>query len=569
MKIKNLFSIFAIATIVFLAGCSKDDNTDLNKAPTVTSSDPANNATEVVLNKIVTVKFSQAMDPSSLTATTFTIDKGTTPVMGTVSYAGTTASFQSTTVLALNTVYTGTITTDAKDVSGNALENNFVWKFTTGSSTALAPTIISSQPLNNAEEVVLNEMITATFSEAMKPSTINSSSFTLKDGETAVAGEVSYTGKVLTFTPTKNLAVATVYTATVSTEAQNLDGIALAGNKVWSFTTGKVADITKPTIILTNPIMDALNVERNIIVEATFSKGMDPLTITSSTFKLMQGTNSVSGVVDYSGSMATFNPTNSLSAETVYTATITTGAKDVAGNALAANRVWSFTTGGSTSKRAAVKLGTAANYVILAKTAINNSSTSAITGDLGLSPAATSYITGLSLTDLTGYASSAQVTGKIFASDMAVPTPINLTTAVENMITAYNDAAGRSTPDFLELGTGNIGGETLVPGLYKWTRTVTLPSDVTISGGADDVWIFQIAGDLTMSSSVKVILKGGAQAKNIFWQISGEATFGATSHFEGVILSMTGITFQTGASLNGRALAQTAVILDSNIIVGK
>lgn len=330
-----------------------------------------------------------------------------------------------------------------------------------------------------------------------------------------------------------------------------------------------MADITKPTITLTNPIIDALNVERNIIVEATFSKGMDPLTITSSTFKLMQGTNSVSGVVDYSGSMATFNPTNSLSAETVYTATITTGAKDVAGNALAANRVWSFTTGGSTSKRAAVKLGTAGNYVILAKTAINNSSTSAITGDLGLSPAATSYITGLSLTDLTGYASSAQVTGKIFASDMAVPTPINLTTAVENMITAYNDAAGRPTPDFLELGTGNIGGETLVPGLYKWTRTVTLPSDVTISGGADDVWIFQIAGDLTMSSSVKVILKGGAQAKNIFWQISGEATFGATSHFEGVILSMTGITFQTGASLNGRALAQTAVILDSNIIVGK
>lgn len=229
MKIKNLFSIFAIATIVFFAGCSKDDNTDLNKAPTVTSSDPANNATEVVLNKIVTVKFSQAMDPSSLTATTFTIDKGTTPVIGTVSYAGTTASFQSTTVLALNTVYTGTITTGAKNVSGNALENNFVWKFTTGSSTALAPTIISTQPLNNAEEVVLNEMITATFSEAMKPSTINNSSFTLKDGETTVAGEVSYTGKVLTFMPTNNLAVATVYTATVSTEAQNLDGIALAG----------------------------------------------------------------------------------------------------------------------------------------------------------------------------------------------------------------------------------------------------------------------------------------------------------------------------------------------------
>jgi hypothetical protein len=110
------------------------------------------------------------------------------------------------------------------------------------------------------------------------------------------------------------------------------------------------------------------------------------------------------------------------------------------------------------------------------------------------------------------------VTGKIYAADMADPTPINLTTAVENMITAYNDAAGRPSPDFSELGTGNIGGKTLVPGLYKWTSTVTLPSDVTISGGASDVWIFQIAGDLTMSSAVNVTLNGGAQAKNIFWR---------------------------------------------------
>lgn len=149
---------------------------------------------------------------------------------------------------------------------------------------------------------------------------------------------------------------------------------------------------------------------------------------------------------------------------------------------------------------------------------------------------------------------------------MADPTPINLTTAVNNMITAYNDAAGRPTPDFSELGNGNIGGLTLIPGLYKWTTTVSLPSDVTISGGANDVWIFQISGDLSVSSAVNVTLLGGAQAKNIFWQVAGQATFSTTSHFEGIILSMTGITFQTGASINGRALAQTAVILDSNEI---
>jgi hypothetical protein len=134
------------------------------------------------------------------------------------------------------------------------------------------------------------------------------------------------------------------------------------------------------------------------------------------------------------------------------------------------------------------------------------------------------------------------------------------------MLTAYTDAAGRPTPDYTELGTGNLGGKTLTPGLYKWTTNVTIPSAVTISGGANDVWIFQISGNLIMSSAVNVTLSGGAQAKNIFWQVAGQATFGANSHFEGIILSMTGITLQTGASMNGRALAQTAVVLDKNIV---
>lgn len=569
MKIKNLLSIIAIAAVVLLAGCSKEDDPDLEFAPTVISSDPANNATGVVLNKIVTVTFSEAMDPLTLTATTFTIDKGTAPVTGTVSYSGTTASFKPTAVLSLNTVYTGTITTEAENVSGIGLENNYVWEFTTGSSSILAPTVISTKPKNNAVDIELNKIITATFSEAMEPSTINSSSFTLKEGETTVAGDVSYSGETASFTPTSTLTEATVYTAIISTEAENLDGIALAGNKVWSFTTGNVSDDIEPTVTSTDPLDDAIDVERNKTVEATFSEEMDPSTINTSTFTLMQGSNAVSGDVNYSGLMATFNPTNTLSAETVYTATITTEAKDLAGNALAADKVWSFTTGGSASNLATVDLGAAGNYVILAKTAINNNPTSDITGDLGLSPAATSYITGFALTNATGYATSDQVTGQIFASDMADPTPINLTTAVENMITAYNDAAGRPNPDFLELGMGNLGGKTLVAGLYKWTSTVTLPTDVTISGGADDVWIFQISGDLTMSSAVNVTLEGGAQAKNIFWQISGEAVFGATSHFEGIVLSMTGITFQTGASFNGRALAQSSVVLDGNIVVEK
>jgi hypothetical protein len=303
------------------------------------------------------------------------------------------------------------------------------------------------------------------------------------------------------------------------------------------------------------------------MVTLTFSEEMDPLTITSNTFTLKQGTTNVPGVVGYSVKTASFTPATPLTSGLIYTATITTGAKDLAGNALAANLVWSFTTSGSTSPIGVVNLGAAANYVILAKSAITNISTSAITGDLGLSPAATSYVTGLSITNAIGYAISAQVTGSIFAADMADPTPINLTTAVENMITAYNDAAGRPSPDFFELGTGNIGGKTLTSGLYKWTNSVTMPSDVTISGGANDVWIFQIAQNMNVSNGVNITLVGGAQAKNIFWQVGGTVTIGTTAHIEGIILSMTGITLQTGASFKGRALAQTAVVLDGNAVV--
>lgn len=324
--------------------------------------------------------------------------------------------------------------------------------------------------------------------------------------------------------------------------------------------------IVHPAMLSANPAADLTGVARSTNVEFTFSEAMDPLTINNSTFTLKQGSVLVPGTVSYSGTTATFTPSGPLAANTTYTATMTTGATSLAGNSLAANEVWSFTTGSSTAGLAIVPLGSSQNYVILAKTAINNNPTSDITGDLGLSPAATSYITGFALTDATGYATAAQVTGHVFASDMAAPAGTNLTTAVENMITAYNDAAGRTSPDFLELGTGDIGGKTLSPGLYKWTSTVTLPTNVTISGSATDVWIFQISGDLTVSADVNVTLEGGASAKNIFWQVAGEATFGATSHFEGVILSMTGITFETGASVNGLLLAQTAVILDANTV---
>ncbi|WP_041932113.1 ice-binding family protein [Cytophaga hutchinsonii] len=326
------------------------------------------------------------------------------------------------------------------------------------------------------------------------------------------------------------------------------------------------ANNTPPTVSSTNISNQTTGVPTNKDITVTFSEQMDAASITPATFVVKKGTAVIPGTVSYTGTTATFNPSVVLDANTVYTATVTTGIKDAAGAALPSNVTWSFTTGANASVLAVVNLRTAVNYVLLAKTAINNNPTSAVTGAIGLSPAATSYITGFSLTNATGYATSSQVTGHIFAADMVSPTSSNLTTAINDMQTAYTDAAGRKTPDYVELGTGNIGGKTLQPGLYKWTSSVSVPSDVTISGGANDVWIFQISGNLSLSAGAKITLSGGAQAKNIFWQVAGTVTAGTTSHIEGVILSKTGITFNTGASLKGRALAQTAIILDGNTV---
>jgi hypothetical protein len=218
-----------------------------------------------------------------------------------------------------------------------------------------------------------------------------------------------------------------------------------------------------------------------------------------------------------------------------------------------------------------VNLGAAANFVILTKTGITNVPISDITGNLGASPIAATAITGFSLiADATNtFSRSSQVTGRIYAANYANPTPAKLTTAVSNMEAAYTDAAGRTLPDATELYAGNLSGQTLAPGLYKWSTGVLITTDVTRSGPANAVWIFQIAGNLTMGSGAKVVLSGGAQASNIFWQVGGGVgvTIGTTAHMEGTILAQKAIHLRTGASLNGRALSQTAVTLAKNKIV--
>jgi hypothetical protein len=216
-----------------------------------------------------------------------------------------------------------------------------------------------------------------------------------------------------------------------------------------------------------------------------------------------------------------------------------------------------------------VELGMAGNYVILAETGISTIPNSAITGDIAVSPNTAASITGFSLNMHSSgvYATSTQVTGRVYAADYAVPTPTNLNTAVGDMLTAYNDAAGRVNPDYLNLGSGDISGLTLSPGLYKWGTGLSVNADVTLAGGPDDVWIFQIGEGITMGPGVSVTLSGGALPKNIFWQAAGVVALNTTSHLEGIVLSQSAITLATGASVNGRLLAQTAVTLDQSTIV--
>jgi len=210
-----------------------------------------------------------------------------------------------------------------------------------------------------------------------------------------------------------------------------------------------------------------------------------------------------------------------------------------------------------------VNVGTAGSFAVLSKSGVSNVPTSKITGNVGTSPITGAAITGLTCNEVTGIIYSTNAAGPL---PCRVTAPSSLTTAVSNMETAYTDAAGRTNPTAVNLGAGNIGGMTLAPGLYKWGTNVGISKDVTLAGGANQVWIFQISGTLNQASATKVILSGGAQARNIFWQTAGGAVIGTTAHSEGTILTKTKIALNTGASTNGRLLAQTAVTLQKNVV---
>lgn len=307
--------------------------------PAITFTDPANLEEEVALDKTITATFSEEMDPTTLTTTTFTLKQGAVKINGVVSTDGTVVSFNPNNSLLYGTTYTATITKDAKNSKGKTLVSDYVWTFTT--NNLAPPTVISTIPTNNAGNIDLNSNISATFAMPMDATTFSTSTFTVKQGTTAIPGVVSYNGTTATFNPDNNLSYGTSYTVTISSGVKSQDGIAMVSDYVWTFST---KNATAPTVVSTDPTDDATNVELNKNISVTFSVPMNDITLNASTFMVKSGGNVVPGVISYNGNTATFNPTNDLAYGTTYIVTITTGAKNTEGTSLASNYVWTFTT---------------------------------------------------------------------------------------------------------------------------------------------------------------------------------------------------------------------------------
>jgi ice-binding like protein/Big-like domain-containing protein len=588
--------------------------------PTVISTNPSNGAINVPINQKITATFSQAMNPTTVIAAgTFTVAVSAVDgvpvdgaaIAGTVTYvaATNTAMFAPSVNLSPSNQYTATISTSAQSATGNALAGDFVWSFTAGTTAdTTPPTVIATLPVSGAMSVPTNQTITATFSEAMDSSTITANgTFALAVagvGGAAVPGTVGYAGTTATFQPASPLAANTEFTATITTAAEDLSGNALAANFVWSFTTGAGPDTTSPTITLTAPASVGMNVPLNAAVSATFSKDMNPLTVTApATFTLaVAGTGgaSVAGNVTYDSvsQIATFTPAADLTISTQYTATITNAATDLAGNPLAAGTIpnpWSFTTG--TSAAPGPNLGTSSTFGSIGGGAgiTNQGINTVINGNIGTTGAST-VLTGFhdagpGCTYTETPLNVGTVNGNIYTAppppDGTCPegnaTTFSIATqALSDANTAFINLSPASRPGGTDPGAGQLGGiAPLPPGTYKAASGSFLitGSDLTLDGQGDSnaIWVFQMASSLTVGdpgTPRNVILTNGAQAKNVFWQVGSKATINAAGGgtMVGTIIASAGVTFSTAGNatittLNGRALGLNASVTMVNTVI--
>jgi hypothetical protein len=517
-------------------------------------------------NQQVTATFNEPMDSTSImTSGTFTVtDPDEIPVPGTVTYdaANNIAVFAPTGgAFASSTTFTATVTTAAESAGLSPLASNYVWTFTTGASTnSTAPLVTSTNPAATSVGAGTNQKVTATFSEAMDSTTLTPSTFTLiGPGDTSIAGTVTYStiGATATFTPSSALTADSTYIAVIAAGVTDLAGNSLASNFIWGFTTADTTDTIAPTVSSTNPIDSASAVGIDASINASFDKAMDPATLNPGTFTVTgPGATVVAGQVTYDvpDMIVTFTPTSPLSANTTFTAALA-GALDLSGNPLA-TFIWTFSTGSTTTGLAPIDMGAATNFAAFAQATVTNSGATTVNGDLGLTPGPS----------VTGFGPGV-VNGTIQVDNSAAAA------ALASLTTAYDNAQGLSEATIV---AENLGGLTLPPGLYMSAVNSFEISSANLTldaqGDPNAVWVFQMPGStLTLTApGCSMILKNGAQAANIFWQVGTSATIAAGCVVEGSILADTTITLADSAIVNGRAMAGAitatgALTLSNNI----
>lgn len=451
----------------------------------------------------------------------------------------------------------------------------------------LCPVVSTTNPIDGATGVPLNQIITATFNEEMNSATIDQSSFTLTVAGVPVSGVVTLSGAVATFTPNSLLAPNTVYAARIKTSVKDLTGNALQTDHVWTFTTGSL-----PFVVSTDPTPNATGVALNKIISATFNMAMNPLTLNSTTFTVKEGVNTVLGTISYSGLTVSFAPSSPLLANKVYTGTITTGAKNVAGTAMVSNYVWSFTTvipvivtppPTSTSSLFFGVFGGNAGIT-------NQGLFTVVNGTIGTTAAST-LMTGFkdgltadvyTVTPL----NNGLVTGGIYAD---APAPGNATKAATALAglnaarAAYLSISPASMPGGIDPGAGELGGLTLPAGVYKsnsGTFDIT-NGDLTLDakGDANAIFVFQSASALTVGNSVprSVKLINGALAKNVYWYVGSAAVinYAGGGVMTGNIIANSGVTLSSPANstnpvvtiLNGRAISLVSSVTMVNTVI--
>lgn len=556
--------------------------------PTVVSTDPINNAANVALVKNISATFSTAMNASTITTSSFILKQGTTVIPGGVTYSGTTATFTPISSFLENTVYTATIVKTSKDLAGNSMIADYTWSFATGT----IPIVVSTSPVNGASDVVLNKVVTASFSKVMNPATMDRTTFLLSNGSTPVIGDVTYTGNTASFKPVANLLPNTLYTGTITTGVRDSSGNAIASNYTWTFRTGVLLDIIKPLVVSTDPINGAFNVALNKVVTATFSENMDPSSINGTTFLIKNGSATIPGTITYTGRVASFVPTGGLASNTLYTGTITIGARDISGNTLASDYTWTFTTIPPVVIPPVITPTLIVFGVFGGNAGITNQGVNTVINNGGIgTTAASTLITGFH-DMITGdvYTETplniGRVNGRIHTAPPAPGSAASAIIAAQGLADAnalYLSTAPAAKPGGTDPGAGELGGLTLAPGVYKSASGTFKISngDLTLDAKGDPnaVWVFQTAAGLTVgiagpTGAKSVIMINGGQPKNVFWHVGSAATINGAGGgtMVGTIIAYAGVTLSTPGNatqtiLNGRALSLNASVTMVNTTI--